>query len=123
MPQYEAHLKSLVQQRLTHKGVLQSFIQPGVGRVLANNLKFVGLHGLFGEDIFEVFEEIIRENPSQNPVFAVGDILEEILVDWFLGLSREELSGLLPREEPAKKEENVNSRLCDEDRWITDLLD
>ena len=145
----DGDLQSLVRKRLDHKEVLQVFLLPGVGRVLATHLGYAGLYALFGDEMFHVLSDICRDYPYQNPVLVAGDLLEELLVDWFLGLSRGQLSDMLPRSRLMKlfktpdetqvlapllpeskqmkifgppEEPEMPLKLRKEDKWITDLL-
>lgn len=95
MPCFEMSLQNLVEQRLGHKEVLQLFLLSGVGRMLATHLGYVGLYAIFGEGILHVLEDISRSFPSKKPILVIKDQLEKLLVDWFLGLSYQELSEIL----------------------------
>lgn len=122
-------LQNLVEQRLGHKEVLQLFLQSGVGRILSTHLGYVGLYAIFGEEILQALEDISRSFPSQKPILVVGDQLEELLVDWFLGLSHQELSTMLAKEimsrdicqPPVKPDPDYEP--IEEPEWLSDLLD
>lgn len=125
---FQTSLQNLVRQRLAHKAVLKLFLQSGVGRILATHLGYVGLYAIFGEDILHLFKEISRSFPTQSPILVIGDHLEELLVDWFLSLSHQELTEMLPSEKTSMKPSQFPEKLdpnyepIEEPKWVSDLL-
>lgn len=81
----------MARQQLQNRGALGFNYGPGSGRAIAAHLGHVGLEDLFGDDMKELLE---FESASK-----IADEMEELLVDWFLGLDDYKLVALLPEDD------------------------
>lgn len=88
--------QDLVLARLRSRSFLDIELCEGVGRVIARRLGVDGLHGLFGDEFFKLFYASNLDPHHESSFLIIGDLLEEILVYWFLRLSEKELIRFVP---------------------------
>lgn len=112
----QTQFERLIRARLASKSFLSVYPYRRSGRLVADHIEICGLMELFGSDLLDVFEPLQLEPQLQTYLYDVADLLDDLITDWFLGLSDAELVRLLPEEE-------FKFGCCSESHWVTALLD